>query len=197
MKKLISACLLGIVLSGCAFGERQANLNYPPHEESGLVSLAQASATSGSRGVIYLENFGDLRSDKKIVGQVRNAFGMKTGEVIAVGDVSEWVRDALAHELRAAGYRVEERAAGPTDATTLSGDIIRVYCDAYFSYDGEVTLWVEAKKAGQNLLERGYSGTGSAGLNLAATGDSYSESLSLALRAALQQVLSDIASLDI
>jgi hypothetical protein len=103
----------------------------------------------------------------------------------------------VAYELKLAGYRVEERAAAPADAIALSGDILCVYCSASFTYDGDVTLQVEAKRAGRHLLDRSYSGTGSAGANLAATGDSYSKSLSLALRAALQKVLVDLDGLGI
>ncbi len=197
MKVLISACLLGIALTGCAFGDRHAKLDYPPSEGSGLVTSAQASPASGSRGVIYLEDFRDVRPDKEIVGHVKNGLGMKTAKVIATRDVTEWVHDAVAHELKAAGYGVEERAAAPDDAIILSGDILFVYCSASFTYDGDVTLQVEAKRAGRHLLDRSYSGTGSAGVSFAATGDSYSESLSLALKAALQKVLLDLDGLGI
>lgn len=194
MKALVSVCLAGLLLSGCAFGNRDADLSYPPPTESGVVSTAEASTAPEPRGVIYLEDFEDLRPDKNVVGHVRNGFGMKTAEVIATRDVTEWVREALSHELEAAGYRVEDAGGASADAMTLSGDVIRVYCDAYLSYDGEVTLRVEATRAGEGLIDRSYSGSGSAGLNLAATGDSYSQSLSLALRAALQELISDLAA---
>ena len=196
MKVIVSACLLGLMLSGCAFGNRQAALDYPPPAETEVVSSAQASTAPASRGVIYLAGFEDLRPDKDVVGHVQNGFGMKTADVIAQREIPEWVQAALTYELEAAGYSVDDAEAAPSDATTLSGDVIRVYCSAYFAFDGEVTLRVEANKAGETLLDRSYSGTGSAGANFAATGDGFSESLSLALRAALQQVIAELAKLE-
>ena len=197
MKGLISICLLGIMLAGCAFGDRQAKLDYPPSEDPGLVTSAQASPASGTRGVVYLEDFRDLRPDKHTVGHVQNGFGMKTADVFGVGSVSKWVRKAVAHELKAAGFRVKGRGSAPDDAITISGDILYVYTKAFFTYEGEVQLQVVVKQAGRYLLDRRYTGTGSAGLNVAATGDSYAESLAVALKASLEKVLSDLDSLGI
>ena len=195
MKVFVSACLLGLMVSGCAFGNREAALDYPPPAPTEVISSAQASTVPAARGTIYLADMEDLRPDKSVVGHVQNGFGMKTADVIAQREVPEWVRTALTYELEAAGFTVEEGDAAPSDATTLSGDIIRVYCSAYFEFDGEVTLRIEASKAGETLFDQSYSGTGSAGTNFAATGDGFSESLSLALRATLQQVVAQLADL--
>ena len=196
MKRVVFACLLGLMLSGCAFGNREAVLDYPPPEPTGMVSSAQASTDGAARGTIYLMDMEDLRPDKSVVGHVQNGFGMKTADVIAKREVPEWVRDALTYELEAAGFTVAEGEAAPSDATTLSGDIIRVYCSAYFEFDGEVTLRIEASKEGETLFDQSFSGNGSAGTNFASTGDGFSESLSLALRAALQQVVAQLADLN-
>ncbi len=197
MKGLISACLFGIALAGCAFGDRHAELDYPPSEESGLVNSAQANPASESRGVVYLEDFRDMRLEKSSVGHISNLLGMRTAEVIAARDVSEWVRDAVAYELNVAGYRVEEDAAAPLDATILSGEILYVYCDALANYRGHVVLQVYARRRGRYLLDQKYRGFGSAGTNWAGTGDSYSQSLSLALRESLQKVLYDLNNVGI
>lgn len=194
--RIAAILIVGGLAPGCAFGERQASLAYPPRvEDEALVSSAQAASAAGS-GTVYIRNFSDLRPDKRIVGHVRNGFGMKTAEVVAQRDVPKWVHDALAHELKASGYQVLEGAA-PAGGATISGDIVRVYCDAYFTYDGEVTLRIEYGKAGQSLVQNVYKGTGSAGLNLAATGDSYSQSLSMALQSALRQFIADLGKHDI
>jgi hypothetical protein len=181
--------IVGGLLAGCAFGERQAKLGYPPESNGG--AMASAQAASAGRGAVYIGKFEDVRAEKRVIGHVRNGFGMKTAEVVPLRDVPGWVREALAHELSAAGYEVMEGAPSD-DAATISGDIVRVYCDAYFTYDGEVMLRIETAKAGQSLLKKTYTGTGSAGMNWGATGDSYSESLSLALRSALGQFIAEL-----
>jgi uncharacterized lipoprotein YajG len=186
--------IAGSLAAACAFGERQAHLGYPPEPDAALVSSAEAALAS--RGIVYIGNFGDVRSSKMIVGHVRNGFGMKTAEVVAQRDVPGWVREALAHELKASGYQVMDGVA-PEDGATISGDIIRVYCDAYFTYDGEVTLRMETGRAGQSLVKNVYTGTGSAGLNWGATGDSYSESLSMALQSALRKFIADLGQHEI
>lgn len=188
--------ICGSLVAGCAFGERQARLGYPPVAGDGTMASAQAApVVSSGRGIVKIGTFQDIRSQKKVVGHVRNGFGMKTAEVVPQRDVTEWVREALAYELKAAGYNVVE-VASSMDAPTISGAIVRVYCDAYFTYDGEVTLSIETEKAGQRLAKNAYTGSGSAGMNWGATGDSYSESLSLALQMALRQFIAEFDLLE-
>lgn len=190
VRLVLLLAVLGLA-GGCAFGERQAKLGYPPQDSGGVVSSAEAAPAAAGRGTVYVGRFEDIRPDKKVVGHVRNGFGMKTAEVVAQRDVPEWVHEALVDELKVAGYQVVEGAA-PTDAAAVSGAIIRVYCDAYFNYDGEVTLRVDASKAGQRIVGQTYTGKGSAGVSWAATGDSYSESLSYALQDALRQFIAEL-----
>jgi hypothetical protein len=193
---VVALIVTGGVLSGCAFGDRQADMAYPPAPEESSMAAAAAPAST-PRGAIYVGAFEDIRLDKTIVGNVRNGFGMKTAKVIPQRDVTVWVRDALVYELEAAGYTVVDGAAAPTGTAVLSGDILRAYCDVYFTYDGLVILRIEARNNGRALLNQSYSGTGSTGLNWAATGDSFSESLALALQAALQEFLADLGNLEI
>lgn len=188
-------CLAG--LSACAFGDRQANLTYPPAASDGAMAAdTTAPAAAGSRGQIFLATFSDLRPDKQLVGHVKNTYGMKTAKVLAQNDVRLWVEDAIAWELENAGYEVIRGTPdeAPGSGAVLSGDVIRVYCSAYFSYDGEVTVKATLTKNGDTLLDRAYTGQGSVGVNWAATGESYSQSLSLALRQAMIQLMSEINS---
>jgi len=191
---IVGIIIVGSLVSGCAFGDRQAKLGYPPIADDGAMAAQAAEAVPASRGDVYIGAFSDIRPDKTVVGHVRNGFGMKTAKVLPQREVTAWVHDALAHELSAAGYTIVEGAAAPAGTTALSGDILRAYCDVYFTYDGQVVLRIEAQKDGQALLNQSYSGSGSAGVNWAATGDSFSESLSLALRQALQQFMADLGS---
>ena len=198
----IALLLAGSLLSGCAFpGERQAKLGYPSVKEAKPVASAKAAPASGARSTVYLEAFNDARADKTDIGLVAgHMVGMWVTPrygVVPLGDVSEWVRDALVHELESAGYRVWDGESAPPGAATVSGNILRVYCFASNIYDGEVGLHVTTVKEGRNVLNRTYTGHGSAGWNWRATGKSCSESLSIALRAALRQVLADLGELDL
>jgi uncharacterized lipoprotein YajG len=193
--RIATLLVFGSLMAGCAFGERQASLAYPPVADEDLISSAEA-APSAQGGTVYIGDFEDIRSSTMLVGHVRNGFGMKTAEVVAQRDVPEWVREALVHELKASGYQVMDGVA-QAGQTTISGDIVRVYCDAYFTYEGEVALRMEATKEGQSLVQNTYTGTGSAGMNWAATEDSYSQSLSLALQSALRQFLADLGEQDL
>ncbi len=200
MRLLAAAVLVaGGLLSGCAFGDRQAALEYPPAADQGATdaNAAEVPAAPASRGTVHVGDFEDIRPDRTIVGNVRNGFGMKTAKVIPQRGVSAWVRDALAWELDAAGYTVVDGATAPAGAAALSGDVLRAYCDMYFTYDGQVVLRIEARKDGQVLLNRSYSGSGSVGIAWAGTGDSFSESLGLALQEALRQFVADLGSQDI
>ena len=198
MRLLVVAILVaGGLLSGCAFGDRKAKLGYPPVADQGAIAANAAEATPAARGAVYIGEFNDFRPDKTIVGNVRNGFGMKTAKVIPQRDVAAWVREALAWELEAAGYTVVVGAAAPSGVAALSGDILRAYCDMYFTYDGQIVLRIEASRDGQPLLNQSYAGSGSVGIAWAGTGDSFSESLGLALQEALQKFLADLGSRDI
>ena len=101
------ALVSAVLLSGCAFGTRQPTLIYPPAVESGEKSVAHAAVTPSPKNVrIVLKPFTDQRSDKKVVGTVRNAFGMRTADVIPTNSVTDWVTQALGTELRNNGYTV-------------------------------------------------------------------------------------------
>ena len=193
--RIATFLILGSLAAGCAFGERQASLAYPPAADKALISSAEAAPTSRG-GEVYIGIFGDVRPNKMIVGNLRNALGMKTAEVVAQRDVPGWVREALAYELKVSGYQVMDGVA-PEGGATISGDIVQVYVDSYLTYDGEVILRMEFGKAGQSLVERVYTGTGSAGLVVAGRGESFSQSLSMALQSALRQFIADLGQHDI
>src|SRR6185312_5952276 len=61
------------LLAGCAFGTRQPTLIYPPAPESGIAPVASAAPVLAPRKLpVTLVSFVDQRSDKKVVGTVRN-----------------------------------------------------------------------------------------------------------------------------
>ncbi len=182
-------------LGGCAFGTRQPTLIYPPTQVPSEISVAHADVIFPPKSVqIILKPFIDKRSDN-VVGTVRNGFGMRTADVIPINNVSDWVTQAVAIELRNNGYTV---ISGTPDndsrslMVVVSGDILNVFCDAYFNYSGQVSLVTRASRGGKGFLYKHYSGEGSAGTNWAASEESYAQSLALALSSALRLFVSDL-----
>jgi hypothetical protein len=197
MLKFFAALVTVALLAGCAFGTRSPTLIYPPKSEPDAVPAAHANAAPVRRNVqVVLNPFTDQRSDKKLVGTVRNAFGMRTADVIPTNSVSEWVTQAIRMELENNGYTVVSKAPAsgiPGTSVVVSGDILNVFCDMYFTYTGQVALITRVNRGGKELLSKHYAGEGSAGLAVAMTGESYAQSLALALAAALKQFISDLS----
>ena len=193
---LLALIITLIITSGCAFGTRQPTLVYPPKEETSNTGVAYAATPSVQhQNKIVLQPFTDQRTDKKLVGTVRNTFGMRTADVIPANNVATWVTDAVKIELEANGYDVLGKTPDGVENgqyATVSGEILNVFCDMYLSYTGQVSLIVKASKEGTVLLNKSYSGEGSAGLAWAMTEESYSQSLALALASALKQFVADL-----
>lgn len=187
-------CLfVAVALTGCAFGTRQASLSYPPVASGAAVQPAAASVSKNT--TIVLSRFADERTDKSVVGTVRNGFGMRTADVVATKDVSEWVTSAVGSELRANGYKVVSGAdqdLKDPKLVVLSGSVQNAFCDMYMSYSGQVSLLAKVTSGNSEVINRQYTGEGSAGVVMAATGESFAESLSLALRDALKQFMADL-----
>jgi hypothetical protein len=194
--RFTTTLIAAIFLAGCAFGTRNATLNYPPKAESGVISAAQAATKPAPKNVqIVLGAFSDQRTDKKVVGTMRNGFGMRTADVVAMNSVPDWVSQAMKVELENSGYSVvtaagDDSAAGAS--AVVSGEILNVFCDMYLSYTGQVSLVARVSKDGKEVLNKHYSGEGSAGLAVAGTAESFAQSLSLALAVAVKQFVAEL-----
>jgi hypothetical protein len=190
--------VLALALGGCAFGARNATLRYPPAAEpaSGTARAATAATPTGGKAEIALTPFADERRDvsnKTQVGSVRNGFSMPTAQVVTKDDIRTWVTGAVRTELVNAGYRVVDSASGTAQGLALAGDLSHLWCDAYFTYTGEVTLAVRLRRGGQDmLLNQSIQGYGSAGTNWGATAEAYGQTLSLALADALRKLIVEI-----
>lgn len=182
--------LLGLLGSACAFGDRHVRLEYPP-TESAVVVAVPASATLRPR-TVHLGMFVDQRAERGRVGEVRNGWGMHTADVVADNDVSVWVHRALRHELEAIGLRVVADCPA-SGALEVRGEVLRVHCGAFLSYEGEVQLSAELVRDGKVLARYPASGKGSAGTNWGATEKGYGESLALALQAAARTLAGQLA----
>jgi hypothetical protein len=160
-----------LAVNGCAFGTRQAALEYPPKKLSETYAREQGSSSSSTNAPrIVLVPFTDERADKVNIGEVRNGWGMHTADVVSKNDVVQWINDAIKLELERAGYAVSVGQGGSPskDDAVLSGQILTVFCKALFSYEGEVSLFVTLERNGKEMKRR-YTGEGSAGMNLALT----------------------------
>lgn len=183
-----------VFLSGCAFGTRNATLIYPPKPESHTGPVAQAAAAPAAKNIaLVLAPFSDERTDKKVIGTMRNGFGMRTADVVAMNSVPEWVTQAIKTELENSGYSVATGAASGNGAgAVVSGEVLNVFCDMYMNYTGQVSLLAKASKDGKEVLNKHYSGEGSAGVAFAGTAESFGRSLSLALAVAVKQFVSEL-----
>lgn len=190
--RLSAACVAFVLLAGCAFGVRNATLLYPPKGDAGAVPAAQAApAPAPAKGAITLVTFVDQRTDRNAVGTMRNAFGMRTADVLATNSVTDWVTQAVRVELEKSGYAVT-LGAPPAAGAAVSGEVLKVFCDMYMSYTGQVSLRVQLSRDGKDLGTRNYDGEGSAGIAFAGTAESFAESLSRALAAALKPFIADL-----
>jgi len=192
VSSLVVVIMCSLFTSGCAFGTRQAKITYPPtssqSEKAGLIT-----APVGSQGEIVLQQFSDDRADKAIVGHVRNGYGMKTAKVVGQPDLTDVVNQAVRAELIRAGYVVQDAGAAiSTNMPVISGALVKLYCDAYMSYEGSASLYVRITRDGKEILRKTYEGEGSAGMNWAMTGTSYGLSLSLAIQDTLEKLKRDL-----
>jgi len=196
VRRVLSFSILSaffLLLTGCAFGTRQPTLTYPPQAASGETGVAHAASPPAQKPVtIVLRKFTDQRSDRRVVGTVRNGFGMKTADVVPTNDVADWVTEAIRSELQSSGYTVLDAAAADSESAVVSGEILNVFCDMYMSYTGQVSLLARVSRGEKELFNRHYAGEGSTGLAWAATADSYNQSLALALAAALHRFVPEL-----
>ena len=194
LQRIALISVLGFCLQACAFGTRHAVLQYPPPTDSTLnavsAHLLPLSATVGP----FLD-----RRPEQVVGHVRNGLGMKTADVVGVGDIPSWAKKALETELRSAGVSIIA-PGGATKAVHLiiTGQVVKAYCSMYMNYEAEVLLNILVNdRSGKELLSRTYTGTGSAGMVFSASAESFATSLSLALQQAIRAFVADFLNLQV
>jgi hypothetical protein len=189
-----------MLVSGCAFGTRHPTLVYPPDDypvgSPGYVAPARAEPDRRPRTAsvkVVLKPFADVRADTRLVGTVRNGYGMRTADVVPGNSVPDWVTEAVRKELRDGGYAVaSDETAGDESSYVVSGDILDVFCDMYLDFSGRVSLAIRVRKAGNEVLNHQYHGEGNAGIVVAAASKSFAQSLALALASAVRQFVADL-----
>ncbi len=180
-------------LCSCAFGNRHVTLNYPPEKQSEDAgpTIAEAVPVPSNGKSIVLMQFVDQRSNKSVIGEVRNGWGMRTADVVVENDVSSWLTNAVRMELEKSGYKVT-LSSNKNDSSSniaLGGEVLHVYCTAMMTYEGEVSFFAQLQKDGKEVLRKRYTGKGSAGLNWSAASSSYGSSLEEALSVAILRIL--------
>ncbi len=185
-KSLFIGCILLFVTTyGCAFGTRHVKLN--PMKTSFIMDA------SGQSTFIEVIDKRDP-SLKPVVGHVKNTYGMKTAEVVADKEVTIWIRDLIAEELKQSGASVITDGAKLDDKTNkITIDLLVFYAQAYMRYGGEVTVALTVKKNNRDVINgKRYSGKATLGLNWGASSQSYQRVLELAMEEMLRQLLPDI-----
>jgi len=185
----LSVCGLICVLQyGCAFGTREVLLKNSDLKE-------RKTAAEDSSRIIVFKDLSDNRQDANI-GHVQNAYGIHTADVVAKNSVPEWVNKEIVLQLKNKGFTV---VPGDTPLVMhrlkLTGEILKVYTTAYFSYVGEVTVEASFSDSSRTLLTKKYTGHCKPGSNWAASSEMFGETLGKALHETATQIANDADSL--
>lgn len=193
----VTVLLIGIAIStsACAFGNRTVTLNYPPEDsskDSGIPTAQAAVAPVDS--LIVLAPFQNKLEKGKLIGEVLNGYGMHTADVNAGNDIAQWATEGIRYEMEKAGYNVKvmPEVNNPKDGLLIQGEVGRVFCTAYLTYEGEVGLAARLELNGEEVFNKRYLGRAKSGLNWAMTAKSYNRILSLALQDAARQFVRDL-----
>jgi hypothetical protein len=141
---------LAFLASGCAFGNRQVNLTYP-------ATLPATSSSPPVYGKVAVARFRDERDEKegtgRLLGKVRNGYGVPTASVLAAQDPVLWVNEGVARALVAQGLTVERvaDASGPAGVPVVTGTVRRVSGGMYMSMDANIAAELAIEHGGGSL----------------------------------------------
>ena len=183
---LLAVLLLvcGAMTTGCALGDRSIALTYEP-----VTATPAAKAEKAT-----IAKFDDLRSEKQIVGEVRNGYGMIMAHVLIKDqDAGAWVSNALCSELQKDGCTVVTvtDAAQTRNGLGITGSIQELYTKMYMTYDCTVRVKITATRAGIPMLNKEYVGKGS-GLAVLCTSQEYEAAVRQALQDVMKQAVPEI-----
>jgi len=184
-KRFVIGCFLVCVSTyGCAFGTRHVTLN----------PMTTSIALNVSGESTFLEVV-DKRNPslKPVVGHVKNAYGMKTASIVADKEVSVWMRDIIAEEIKRSGAKlITEEVNLDKGMSKITIDVLVFYAQAFMRYGGEVSVVLSVKKNGRDIIkEKTYTGKATLGMNWGASSASYQKVLELAMEDMLKQLLPD------
>jgi hypothetical protein len=195
MKRICQVGLLGIgllsitMVTGCAFGDRHAALQYKKCAD--IKNCANLAETKN----VAVVKFKDIRQTKEI-GEVKNGWGLKTASVYAQEeDLGGWVANAFVKELEQRGYSVQKfgDVAPPGSELVLSGSLVECYTKLTFFGGAEsvVRVSVQFNRQGNAILMKEYQGKVKAPIAFAMA-DEYGNAVEEALRDVMRQTVPDI-----
>ena len=112
--------LIGMLTTGCAFGDRGFSMDYQPVMRLKMDRPLQ----------VHVQSFADERGykDRRKVGQVRNTYNMETAKVLAEdGGPGDWLAQALRAELTNAGVSVVDQ--GDQASVVVGGTVKKFFAD--------------------------------------------------------------------
>jgi len=180
MKKILFVAVAVFLLSGCALGPRRPMLGY---------SIVLQPAVKNNI-VIAVSEFKDERTwSKEKIGDVKNGYGMRMGDIIPQNSVTAWVTDALKKELDNAGYIISNEV---TTSNSIEGVVLEVYTDSYMNYGGRVKVKVTLRKGEEVLFNNEYSAQKNAGMAWGYTAASYGKTMEWTLQEVMKKIIPDI-----
>jgi hypothetical protein len=188
---LLAALLLAVPFTGCAFGNRDLNLTYPPNTRG---AAAQSSPTEPLPTVILID-FLEQRTEKAAVGAIHNGFGAHTADAITKSNVADWVMNAVTLELQGAGFKVIRAHSVPkySENSIITGEVLTVYCNMYTKYEGSVSFSVTVRYQGQELLHKTYDGKITYKSHSTKFGPQFAEALSQSLEGAAKAFTAELS----
>lgn len=119
--------------------------------------------------------------------------------VVTSDDLGVWVTRAVSERLRRAGHCVANVPQQDPPSATVShldvaGGITSAWCDAYFTYWGDVTVDVVIADRSGHAFRKTYAGHATNGVNVSASEESFAQVLNLALADVVSQIVRDLDS---
>ncbi len=181
-----SPILLVLLFGACSFGDRRVHLRLDrPFGEPSL-----------PRGIsVILDRPEDGRPEPhSVVGDVRSGVGVKTAEIVTDDDVSDWVHETMARELRHAGF-LTAPAGNPGRALRISTTIRVLSCREGIGFGAKAALEIRLHADYGSILEKTYSWEEQHLLVNDRSNDEAVDSLHACLKAIVSMFLRDLATI--
>lgn len=186
------ACLAIGALTACGSNTQNVELAYVP-SETATVSVA------GS-GTIYLKDFEDSRFEKEDIGDIRNGYGARLGDVVLRNDAAETITAAVQKELERAGYTVERIGDGsaPGGTAELGGKVTLIECcsAAFSTFESELNIEATLARGGERLMDQAFIGKGDQQAFFGGT-EAFNAAMSKALGDAVTKLVDQVGSVSL
>lgn len=198
VRKLIAPIVPMLMLcSGCAFGHRVVALNYSPSAGASNDGNAQAIHVSAIRDVCP-NNEVTVFAQGREIGEIRNGWYVKTACVVSQSmDLSPWITDALAKELKEHGFEpVQVTSLPPECPLGLSGSLSECYSKMKFFGGQTCTLKAtfSIHKNGATLSTKQYIAQHNGGLGLGLTAGDYEKIFQAAMADLMTKIVADVVA---